>query len=155
DAGSLAEDLQRELDSMPLLHTPEPSWRERARKWMRRHPRLSSGGSIATIGALLISALVYLVLVIGSRLARYDAERRWIKFQQGLIRAQLLVHTGTEPGENVAEGQRVCEQSLGLFGILTDADWMNSFRVRHLEPVARRRLAEDATEFAILLARTR
>jgi tetratricopeptide (TPR) repeat protein len=155
EAVSLAEDLQCELDSLPLKHTPEPSWRERVRKWMHRHPRLSSGGSIATIGILLIAVLLYLVLAIGGRLAAYDAERRWIKFQEGLIRAQLLVHTGTEPGENLEEGQRVCTQTLELFNILSDPNWFGSSRFRYLEPRVRQRLADDAVELAILLARTR
>jgi serine/threonine protein kinase/tetratricopeptide (TPR) repeat protein len=155
DAASLAEDLQCELESLPLRHTREPSWRERVQKWMRRHPRISSGASIASISTLLIAALVYLVLAIGGRLAAYDAERRWIKFQEGLVRAQLLVHTANEPGENVLEGERICTQTLSLFDILSDRDWLESSRVRHLGPKVRRRLPEDATELIILLARTR
>src|SRR5262249_43170122 len=151
---SLAEDLQCELENLPLRHTREPSWRERGKKWMRRHPRLSSGGSIATFSALLIAGLVYLVVTIGGRLARYDAERRWIKFQEGLVRAQLLVHTAREPGENLAEGERVCAQTLDLFDIRNNRDWLHSSRMNHLDPKARGRLRDDATELTILLART-
>jgi serine/threonine protein kinase/tetratricopeptide (TPR) repeat protein len=154
-ASHLAEDLQRELDSLPLRHTKEPSWRERTQKWMRRHPRMSSGGSIATVGLALIAGLIYMILAIGGRLAGYDAERRWIKFQQGLVRAQLLVHTGREPGENLTDGERVCLQTLGLFDITTDPNWIRSSRVRRLEPKVQRRLLDDAVELAILLARTR
>lgn len=154
-AANLAEDLQCELDNLPLRNTRDPSVTERAKKWMRRHPKMSSGGSIATLSILLITGLMYLVVIIGGRLASYDAERRWIKFQEGLVRAQLLVHTANEPGENSHEGALVCEQTLGLFDILRDRRWLSSSRVSHLDPAARRRLPEDAIELAILLARTR
>lgn len=155
EAAQLAEDLQCELDSMPLQHTPEPSLGERASKWMRRHPRLSSGGSIAAISTLLIVGLVSLVLAVGGRLAGYDAERRWIKFQEGLLKAQLLVHTGSEPGQNLAEGRTVCEQTLALFDVLASDDWPHNSRVKRLGPQQQAKLADDATELVILLARVR
>src|SRR5262249_27342881 len=44
-AGHLAEDLRRFLDDLPLKYAPEPSRAERLRKWLRRHPRLTSSGS--------------------------------------------------------------------------------------------------------------
>jgi serine/threonine protein kinase len=53
-AQELREDLQRQLDNLPLRHTREPSLRERARKWARRHPRLVSP---VLIGALLLVAV--------------------------------------------------------------------------------------------------
>jgi serine/threonine protein kinase/tetratricopeptide (TPR) repeat protein len=155
DAAQLAEDLQCELDNLPLEHTPEPSVGERARKWMRRHPRLSSGGSIAAISALAIVALAGIVLTVGGRLAGYDAERRWIKFEEGLLRAQLLVHTGSEPGQNLADGQQACEQTLELFDVLTSDGWRQSSRVKRLDPKHQAKLADDAMELVILLARVR
>ena len=155
EAAQLAEDLQCELDSLPLEYTPEPSLGERARKWMRRHPRLSSGGSIGTFSFLLVAGLAYLVLAVGGRLAGYDAERRWIKFEEGLVRAQLLVHTGSEPGQNLAEGEKVCEQTLGLFDVLAGGDWLHSSRVRRLGPQNQAKLRDDATELLILMARVR
>ena len=41
-ARQLKEDLERHLENLPLQHAPEPSLRERAAKWRRRHPRLAS-----------------------------------------------------------------------------------------------------------------
>src|SRR5262249_51813615 len=49
NAQELKEDLERQLKSLPLLHTPEPSLRELAGKWMRRHPRLTS---VTTLGSV-------------------------------------------------------------------------------------------------------
>ncbi|MDB5334519.1 MAG: tetratricopeptide repeat protein, partial [Planctomycetaceae bacterium] len=48
-AAELREDLKRQLQHLPLRYTREPSLRERALKWTRRHPRLTS---VATIAAL-------------------------------------------------------------------------------------------------------
>jgi serine/threonine protein kinase/regulator of sirC expression with transglutaminase-like and TPR domain len=55
-AHELREDLQRQLDDLPLRHTPEPSLRERLAKWARRHPRLTSVSSLATVATLLLAA---------------------------------------------------------------------------------------------------
>jgi serine/threonine protein kinase/Tfp pilus assembly protein PilF len=159
-AAHLAEDLQRELDNRPLAHMREPSVLERLKKWVRRHPRLSSGGSIAAAGSLAVTALVILVMVIGGRLAGYDAERRWVAWQQGLVRAQLLIHTGDEAdagsgagsGTNLSAGQQVCEQTLGLFDVLSRDDWQSG-RAARLSDAQRDRLDADAIELMLLLAR--
>jgi tetratricopeptide (TPR) repeat protein len=154
-ASALAEDLQRELDDRPLLHTREPSLSERARKWVRRHPRLATGGSVAALSGAALLGVTGLVLVIGGRLAGHDAESRWLRFQQGLVRAQLLVHTGQTPDQNLAEGQRVCEQTLALFDVLSDQDWMHRPHVARLSANQRAELPESATELVLLLARVR
>ena len=41
-AAELREDIERHLKHLPLRHIREPSLRERARKWTRRHSRLTS-----------------------------------------------------------------------------------------------------------------
>lgn len=56
-AAELQEDLDRHLKHLPLRSLREPSLRERARKWTRRHPRLTS---VATIG-LLASSLAFAI----------------------------------------------------------------------------------------------
>ncbi len=155
EAAQLSQDLQCELDNLPLRHTPEPSLGERTRKWMRRHPRLSSGGSIAAISGVLIVGLAALVLLVGGRLAGYDAERRWIKFEEGLVRAQLLVHTGSEPGQNLTEGEQICRQTLAQFNVLADPKWRQKSPTTRLQPKNQARLPDDATELVVLLARVR
>jgi serine/threonine protein kinase len=52
-AQDLAEDLRLQLAHRPLRFAPEPSPRERLRKWFRRHPRLGSWTTavIATVAA--------------------------------------------------------------------------------------------------------
>ena len=55
-AEHLAEDLRRFLEDRPLKYAPELSRTERVRKWLRRNPRLTSSGSVATAATLLLAA---------------------------------------------------------------------------------------------------
>ena len=48
------EDLSCVLGNRPLVNVPEPSYLEVFKKWRRRHPRLSSGGSVAMLAASMI-----------------------------------------------------------------------------------------------------
>jgi eukaryotic-like serine/threonine-protein kinase len=56
-AAELREDLERQLAHRPLRYAPEPSVRERARKWVRRHPRLTSSTSVGAMAAVVLLAL--------------------------------------------------------------------------------------------------
>ncbi|MBX7104232.1 MAG: protein kinase [Gemmataceae bacterium] len=69
-ARELHDDLLAQLQDRPLAHAAEPSWRERAAKWYRRHPRLTSASSIS---ALAVAALATMG-AIGLELRR-DRER--------------------------------------------------------------------------------
>ena len=61
-ARELQEDLQRQLDDLPLRHVPEPSIRERLGKWARRHPRLSSSTTVGLVSMLLLADSGHLIL---------------------------------------------------------------------------------------------
>ena len=56
-ARALQDDLERQLADLPLKHIPEPSIRERARKWVRRHPRLMSSTTMFVACAMLVTGL--------------------------------------------------------------------------------------------------
>ena len=56
-AAELRDDLERHLQSLPLRHTREPAWSERAKKWLRRHPRLTSATSVVALATVLLVAL--------------------------------------------------------------------------------------------------
>jgi tetratricopeptide (TPR) repeat protein len=73
-AHELREDLQRQLQHLPLKHTPEPSWTERFAKFRRRHPRLLS------ITSCLLSLLAGTLLLVatlawrGEQLATHQSD---------------------------------------------------------------------------------
>jgi serine/threonine protein kinase/Tfp pilus assembly protein PilF len=164
-AEQLADDLRRFLDDRPLRYAPELSWRECARKWVRRHPRLTTSSGISALAALLL-------LTAGSILAgtraqldaaqerAYEAEgaealQRNQAFEEDHRRALCLVNTSTELRKNLVAGQAACEQALGRYEILARDDWQNHRDWKRLPPEDRQQLAEDVREVLLLLARAR
>ena len=75
-ADELREDLQRQLEHRPLRFAPEPCLRERARKWVRRHPRLAARIRQGTTLLALLATLMLALLVVQSRRAEADARQR-------------------------------------------------------------------------------
>ena len=67
-AAELHEDLERHLKQLPLRHAREPSVRERVRKWMRRHSRLTS-----IIGAVSLVMLISLAAEMHQKHLRVSA----------------------------------------------------------------------------------
>ncbi len=55
---ALREDLARQLAHQPLKYAAERSWRERISKWARRHPKLSSAGSMAMLATIILMVTV-------------------------------------------------------------------------------------------------
>jgi serine/threonine protein kinase/Flp pilus assembly protein TadD len=158
-AEHLAEDLRRFLEDRPLKHAPELSRVERVQKWLRRHPRLTSSGSVAAAAALLL-ALAGAGLVgarqhlINAReqLAVLQAEERKRAYESGTVRALCLVNTKSELQDHLPLGQAVCEHTPGLYGVLDRDDWQANPDWQRLAPDDRRRLAEDTRELLLLLA---
>ncbi len=72
-AVELEEDLRSHLENLPLRHAANRSWRERGRKWVRRHPRLGSGTTVAVIAAILLSVTVGAIVLSGRQVARLNA----------------------------------------------------------------------------------
>lgn len=61
-ARELCHDIDRHLANLPLAHAKERSLRERAVKWSRCHPRLSSGSTVVIAAATLVAALTMLLV---------------------------------------------------------------------------------------------
>jgi serine/threonine protein kinase/Flp pilus assembly protein TadD len=161
-AEELAEDLRRVLTDRPLKYAPELSRRERLAKWLRRHPRLTSSGTVAAAAAaLLVAGGVAFVGVSrhleGAReeLAVAQAQDEARRFREATVRAQCLVNTTTEVQDNLRRGAAVCEEALGLFGVLGRDDWQQGADWRHLGADERATLAEDVRELLVLLAGAR
>src|SRR5258708_21397184 len=89
-ARDLHDDLERQLHDQPLKHTPEPSLRERGRKWVRRHPRLTSTTSVGVLLGTLLVALTASFVVRGQRLDRLQAVEGLHQFDDDMKTAQIL-----------------------------------------------------------------
>src|SRR5437588_517342 len=80
-ARELQEDLQRQLDHLPLKYAPEPSWRERFGKWVYRHPGLTSSTSVALVAALVLLGVVCWLGLRMGRLAHLEAVAIFAQFE--------------------------------------------------------------------------
>jgi tetratricopeptide (TPR) repeat protein len=169
-AEELAEDLRRFLDDRPLRHAPELSQVERMQKWVRRHPRLTSAGPVCAAAlVLLVGAGVALATVRSSladtqtQLGMSQAQDRKRAFEKGTARALFLVNTfvgggpetRTQQDDHLRQGLTVCEETLGLYGVLDRSDWQEHPDWRRLGEDDRRRLAGDVRELLLLLAGAR
>jgi serine/threonine protein kinase/Tfp pilus assembly protein PilF len=158
-ADYLAEDLRRLLDDLPLKYAPELSRRERLRKWTRRHPRLTSSASVATVAAVfLVGAGAALAALHGHltgtrhELAAKEARERQGRYEAGATRALCLVNTVADLQDHLRQGLAACEETLGLYGVLDRDDWQRDPNWLRLDERDRERLAGDTRELLLLLA---
>jgi serine/threonine protein kinase/tetratricopeptide (TPR) repeat protein len=151
-ARELQEDLERHLKDLPLRHAGEPSPRERARKWVRRHPRLTSSTGVAVLAAVLLVALGGLFAWRHERLARLEAAESFGRFREEMREAQvrfLDLGTGRASSQDVTS---CCRRALGRYQVLEDASWQEAPAFRRLAPEDQERVRADIGELLFLLA---
>jgi serine/threonine protein kinase/tetratricopeptide (TPR) repeat protein len=158
-AEHLAEDLRCFLDDRPLKYAPELSRVERVRKWVRRHPGLTSSSSVAATFVLLLVALGGSTLAIQGHLAKtraqllvVQAQDRLRAYVEGARRALCLVNTTTDLHDHLREGLAVCEKTLALYGILEPDPWRQPPDWHHLEADDRQQVAATTRELLLMLA---
>ena len=158
-AADVAEDLRRFLEDRPLKYAPELSLAERLGKWVRRHPRLTSSASVATVGGLLLVGVGASLVGVREHLAsarrelEVNQDRDRIRaYQAGTEQALFLVNTMTDLQDNLRLGLEVCEKTLGLFDVLDRPDWQDDPRWQRLGADNRHALAENTRELLLLLA---
>jgi eukaryotic-like serine/threonine-protein kinase len=148
----LAEDLRRFLDDRPLRHAPEPSRVERCRKWARRHPRLTSSGTVAAAALVLLVAAGFGLSALHGHLADVQARERRQAYEKGTVQALCLVNTVSDVSDHLRQGLAVTEKTLALYHVLDDERWQERPDWLRLTSDERARLAEDTRELLLLLA---
>jgi serine/threonine protein kinase/tetratricopeptide (TPR) repeat protein len=158
-ADHLAEDLRRFLDDRPLKYAPELSKGERVRKWLRRHPRITSSSTVAAAAAIVLLAVAASLVGVSSSLASAresleitHAQEEKRAYTAGTERALCLVNTTSAMRDHLSEGIGVCEQTLAIYGILEHADWQTHPSWQRLPEQDRERLCEDTRELLMMLA---
>ena len=152
-ARDLHDDIERQLANLPLRHAPELSAAERARKWARRHPRITSGTSIALMCGAVVLGLAALLFLRGQRLARLEAYATLAQFRDDLDTVEYLLNIETSDPKRRREGTALAHRALGLYGAESDPAWRDGPAVAHLDGPDRARLMEDVGELALVLAR--
>jgi serine/threonine protein kinase/tetratricopeptide (TPR) repeat protein len=148
----LHEDLARQRTHRPLRFAPDPSPRERARKWLRRHPRLASVSGVTTLAAILLLALGGAYWNHARRLARSEAVLSLQQFHDRLRTCRFLLSNPAPSAAELQEGATEARAALDQYGLFEQNDWPAG-TARTLAPEEREALRADGVEAALLLAR--
>jgi eukaryotic-like serine/threonine-protein kinase len=145
-AAELRDDLTRHRDNQHLRVAPEPLSRERVRKWARRHPRLCSATSVASAAAV---AFLFVVLA-GFSLWRGNQNHRAREARAAVADAvhpvQVAIADPFGPDEFVREGRQKALDSLALYNLPADENWLQSVNVRRLPSADVGALREDVAQ---------
>src|SRR5262249_41924650 len=165
-AAELRDDLQRQLEHRPLQFAAEPSLGERARKWARRHPRLTSSTGVGAIAALLMLVLASALLLRLHHLARRQAEQEAQRtsleaaaalqqLREGLKTAEILLGSNLPDveREQLDEGTALGHTILQHYGVLDNSSWPERPLARALQPEQKEELRQDLGELLLLLAK--
>ncbi len=102
-ARELQSDIDRHLNDLPLRFAANRSIAERAKKWIRRHPRLSSATSISVVALLTLCIAGTLVAGNLARAARIEYENGSKQFVESVQAARLPLTMRHENNSNWKE----------------------------------------------------
>jgi serine/threonine protein kinase/Tfp pilus assembly protein PilF len=167
-AHELVHDLDCHLQHLPLRHAPNPSWRELASKWIRRHPRLMSAGSIAGLSVLGLGAVGTTAVFRGRQLAENAAEQKFVEFvgtaprtyaglslvRSNYAEAAREVNTAVEWLDRMGFPVRQIREAAPMEEGENPAppSWKSTPFYQLLTPVQRKQLDQTAAEMLFLLA---
>jgi len=155
-ARDLQEDLHRHLKHQPLRHVRLRSWRERAKKWAARHPRLSSSSTVAVVGLAIVAALTVSAAYARERDRSYRAAEDFRAHAEDFRNLQTFLDDRNRSLPALGEGLTKCRSVLGRYGVPEDGgdnDWHREVRVRYLPGSEQQSLREDVGEVFYLMAR--
>jgi serine/threonine protein kinase/Tfp pilus assembly protein PilF len=151
-ARQLQDDLERQREHRPLRFAPNTSLRERAAKWVRRHPRLTSMSSALTLGLVLSIGLAVLASGYKYRVQWLEAEQALAQFRDEAMGAQIYYAGPTLP--DAREAARRSERALERYGALSNPRWREATPVERLPAEKRQALEETVGGLFLVLART-
>jgi tetratricopeptide (TPR) repeat protein len=156
-ARELQVDLERHLDNLPLRHQPEPSPRERGRKWVRRNSWVRSTGAVTAVAAAFIGVLATAAFALKERSENDRAVRRYAEFRQESRAAQALLYAravdrGQKDHAEEDNARAAARRALGQYAVLQNAAWRGQDAVGRLPEPDRQRLPEEVGELLVLLA---
>ncbi len=152
-AHELYEDLDRQRVDLPLKFAPEPSLRERARKWIRRHPRLTSVTSMIIMGLVLVSAAAGWTVVHSERLAKFEAQASLNRFHEEAKTVQFLLNARSMDTDQLVEGLNQGQKALGTYAVLENPEWAKQPAVRHLSAANQTKLRSELEDLLLLMSR--
>ncbi len=150
-ARQLLEDLERQLAHQPLRHTREPSVRERAAKWVRRHPRLATSGLVAVVLIALGLPGAAWAVAREQRLTQQAFLGRR-QFQEDLLRVRYLVNNQPTNHADLQQALQRGQTALQRYGVLDDLSWKSKPAFGYLSKAEQQKLGDEIAELLLLLA---
>lgn len=151
-AAALEEDLRRHLADRPLRHVRNPSLAERTAKWRRRHPRLSSGVSVAAVALVLLFGVGTFAGVQAYRARGEQAQRQYREFLELGGRARSLLWTpGLDPS-TAREGRSTAEHALATLPARPAQASLAAWPLDRLSPAEQFAAESLSCELRLLLA---
>ena len=159
-ADDLREDIERHLNHLPLKHVANPSKRELARKWVRRHPRLTSSGTVTAVAATLLIAVLAGAVYARERTRGLEARGRLAEHQVAFRDTQLFLddrnQSWNQSWPRLDEGVGRLRRVLSRYEVPDDPnaadEWLKSASLRYLSENDRVRVKEDVGEAFYLMA---
>ena len=160
EAAHVREDLERQLASRPLLYAKDKSIRERARKWRRRNPRLTTGLAVA-LAALVLLILPATALAVRSdqlaarrhEVARAEAVLAHQQAVRELKTAQVLLSSRTLDPALIGEGFERGRGVLDDYGVGTAENWAERSQVRLVSAAQQAALRRELGGTLLMFAR--
>jgi serine/threonine protein kinase/tetratricopeptide (TPR) repeat protein len=152
-AHELREDLDRHRADLPLKYAPEPSLRERARKWVRRHPRLTSLTTMIVLASVLFCSVVGWCLIYNYRLAGFEAQDTLNRFHEETKSVQFLLNARSTDRDQLEEGLKQGYQTLAIYHVLDNPSWERQPAVARLSTDNQIKLRAETQDLMLLLAR--
>lgn len=149
----LKEDLDRHLRHEPLRFAPDHSLSERSRKWIKRHPRLTSAGGVAAVASCALLVMFGLWMLRGARVARLEAEEVFHTFVQQQPSLQMALGMPQSDEEVLAESLKTTQSELEAYGILQRENWRESSSYRSLSELSRQQLDQHLAESLYAIAK--
>jgi serine/threonine protein kinase/predicted Zn-dependent protease len=147
-AEHLREDLDRQLNNLPLKYAANPSRREIIRKWGRRHPRLMSSSTVAAVAAVLLMVLGVGVVQSRERAKDLHARTHFADHHAAFRDVQLYLDDRHLALPNLDESLAKLRAILAGYGVPEDGSdsWLAAPDVARLPGVEQARLRADIGE---------
>ncbi len=151
-ARQLQEDLDRQRLHQPLRYAADPSPRERAAKWLRRHPRAVTGTRIGVAAGILLLLMVVWLCCRGVELARYEAAARLKDFRDDLNVARLMLGARIDDVDQIQEGRDAARRALDRYRADADPGWRDQPAAARLPQEEKDHLQAEMGELLVLTA---
>ena len=149
-ASELSEDLSRHVANLPLHYAVNHSAAERFRKWSRRHPRITSGSTVALLASVVLISVLGFLAYRSGQLSGARASNHYHEFQAEYAATRAALSTPTVDPSVRLEVLENARQALNHYNVGENSNWRDQPNYRLLPPSQRQRLNEQLSELMYL-----